>query len=273
MLDKYQDVVLQNAVVNAMYAMVIESEFDQATALEAIGASAAGDDSSLLGLLGAINAYYEGANVTFDGVKIPHLFPGEKLNMQTAKSPIGVEHYEQQLLRYVAAGLNVSYEQLSKDYSNTNYSSARAAMLETWRYFSGQRSVIAKRYASMIFALVLEEMIDRRVVVLPAGAPSFYDAKSAWCNCDWIAAGMTHIDGLKEAKRLVLLLEAGLITEETAHAELGQDYQAVFDQLMREQRDREKRGMPPPLWRQEAKMSTSAAYQEAPAVNTNAQSS
>ena len=48
--------------------------------------------------------------------------------MATGKGgPLGQE-FEQSLLRYIAAALGVSYEQLSKDYSQTNYSSARAAM-------------------------------------------------------------------------------------------------------------------------------------------------
>ena len=269
MLDKFQEVVLQNAIVNAMYAMVIESELDTTTALEAIGAS--GEDSNLAGYLGAIQEYHQGANVTFDGVKIPHLFPGEKLNMQTAKSPMGVEQYEQGLLRYVASGLNVSYEQLSRDYSKTNYSSARASMMETQRHFAGKRQFIAKRKAGHLYALWLEEAFSKGLVELPKGAPTFWQAKSAWCRSDWIGAGQSHIDGLKEAKRLVLLIEAGLMTEEKAHAELGQDYQDVFTQLMREKKEREDKGLPPPLWMQTAKMSTSVAYQEVPEVNTNSQ--
>ncbi|PVQ41401.1 phage portal protein, partial [Salmonella enterica] len=41
---------------------------------------------------------------------------------------------EQALLRYIAAGLGVSYEQLSRDYSQVSYSSARASANESWRY-------------------------------------------------------------------------------------------------------------------------------------------
>ena len=268
MLDKFQESVLQNAVINATYAMVIESEFDAETAMSALGAEAE-QSGTLAAYVEAYQNYHGEANIRYDGQKIPHLFPGEKLNMQIANSPTGVADFEQGLLRYVAAGLGVSYEQLSKDYSKTNFSSARASLMETWRGFMVRRQR-AKRLASHLYALWLEEAFSLGKFELPQGAPSFWEAKAAWCQCDWIGAGQTHIDGLKEAKRLVMLLEASLITEEKAHAELGQDYQEVFNQLLREKREREDKGLPPPLWMQAEKMSTSAAYQDAPAVNSNA---
>ncbi|TXP01160.1 phage portal protein, partial [Escherichia coli] len=83
-------------------------------------------------------------SVTLGGVKIPHLFPGDDLKLQTAQdSDNGFSALEQALLRYIAAGLGVSYEQLSRDYSKVSYSSARASANESWRYFMGRRKFIA----------------------------------------------------------------------------------------------------------------------------------
>ncbi|MGT7511846.1 phage portal protein, partial [Escherichia coli] len=69
---------------------------------------------------------------------IPHLYPGDSLNLQTAQNADnGFSELEKALLRYIAAGLGVSYEQLSRDYSQVSYSSARASANESWRYFMG----------------------------------------------------------------------------------------------------------------------------------------
>ncbi|MCM4266031.1 phage portal protein, partial [Escherichia coli] len=85
-------------------------------------------------------------------VKIPHLFPGDDLKLQTAQdSDNGFSALEQALLRYIAAGLGVSYEQLSRDYSKVSYSSARASANESWRYFMGRRKFIAARLATQMF--------------------------------------------------------------------------------------------------------------------------
>lgn len=95
---------------------------------------------------------YDTNSVTLGGVKIPHLFPGDDLKLQTAQdSDNGFSALEQALLRYIAAGLGVSYEQLSRDYSKVSYSSARASANESWRYFMGRRKFIASRLVRRCF--------------------------------------------------------------------------------------------------------------------------
>lgn len=104
--------------------------------------------------------------MTLGGVKIPHLFPGDALNLQTAQdSDNGFSALEQALLRYIAAGLGVSYEQLSRDYSKVSYSSARASANESWRYFMGRRKFIAARLATQMFSCWLEEALLRGLFV------------------------------------------------------------------------------------------------------------
>ncbi len=69
---------------------------------------------------------------------MPHLMPGDSLNLQTAQdTDNGYSVFEQSLLRYIAAGLGVSYEQLSRNYAQMSYSTARASANESWAYFMG----------------------------------------------------------------------------------------------------------------------------------------
>ena len=249
MLDKYQSTHLQNAVVNAMYAAVIESELGSEQAFQLIGEGEQGMEN-LMTYMSTVAQYHQAANIRLDGVKIPHLMPGEDLKLLTpGNTGQGFAEFESAILRYIAAGMNVSYEQLARDYSKTNYSSARASMLETWRYMMGRRKVIASRLASMIYGLVLEEMVDRKLVKLPAHATrNFYEARSAWCNANWIGSGRLQIDGLKEVKEAVLKIEAGLSTYEKELANMGEDYQEIFSQQVRETNERKEAGLPPPSW-------------------------
>jgi hypothetical protein len=69
-------------------------------------------------------------------------------------NPTQGTNFEQSLLRYIAATLGVSYEQLSRDYTNTNYSSARAAMTETWKFMQARKKLIADRFATIDFPAV-----------------------------------------------------------------------------------------------------------------------
>ncbi|WP_109028088.1 phage portal protein [Escherichia coli] len=190
------------------------------------------------------------APVRLGGAKVPHLMPGDSLNLQTAQdTDNGYSVFEQSLLRYIAAGLGVSYEQLSRNYAQMSYSTARASANESWAYFMGRRKFVASRQASQMFLCWLEEAIVRRVVTLPSKARfSFQEARSAWGNCDWIGSGRMAIDGLKEVQEAVMLIEAGLSTYEKECAKRGDDYQEIFAQQVRETMERRAAGLKPPAW-------------------------
>ena len=264
MLDKLQQTKLQNSIINAMYAAVIESEMDSAGALEIIGGE--GGEEALQKLMMVMADYHQAANIRMNGVKIPHLVPGEKLNLLTSgNADNGFSDLEGSILRHLASAWGMSYEMLARDYSKTNYSSARAAMMESWRYFMGRRKVIAARFACMIFSLWLEEVLVNRHLKMPKGARlDFYQGKAAWCNADWIGSGRLAIDGLKEVKEAVLRIESGLSTYEKEAALMGEDYQELFAQQVRESEERRAAGLPPPSW-----MQTQALAPDEETVATN----
>lgn len=248
---RFRDVVLQNAVVNATYAASIESDLPSEAVYQALGNN--GDIDQAIskyaaGYLGAISQYSSGAkNLHIDGVKIPHLFPGTKLQLRPAGQggPLGTE-FEQSLLRYIAANLGVSYEQLSKDYSQTNYSAIRAAMTETWKYMQGRKRLVADRFASSIYALWLEEAMNKgEITSMPRNAPNFYEGlnSEAYTAADWIGASRGQIDELKETQAAVLRLKYNLSTREDEMARLGKDWRKVLIQLEREKKEMEDRGL------------------------------
>ncbi|MCV4724953.1 phage portal protein, partial [Escherichia coli] len=113
----------------------------------------------------------------------------------------GFSSLEKSLLRYVAAGVGASYEELSRDYSQVSYSSARASANVSWRFFMGRRRFIAARQASLMFCCWFEEALARGIITLPRSAVrSFYEARNSWTNALWIGAGRMAIDGLKEVQ-------------------------------------------------------------------------
>lgn len=249
MLPKLQHTKLQNAIVNAMYAATIESELGTEAAMEVIGAGEEGTQN-LTKYLMQVNSFYNGNALRMNGVKVPHLWPGEKLSLQTSGNvDNGFTDLESSILRWMSAGLNVPYEPFARDYRQSTYSSARASMMEGWRYYMGRRKVIAARFATALFALAFEEALVRGELRLPRRASrGFYEAKGAWCNCEWIGAGRLSIDGLKEVKEAVLRIESGLSTYEKELALLGEDYQETFAQQVREMDERKAAGLPPPSW-------------------------
>lgn len=247
MLPKMQHTKLQNSIVNAMYAAVIESELGSQAALELIGG---GTSDHLESWMTVMANYHKTADIRMDGVKIPHLVPGEQLKLHTSGNvDNGYVDLEESIFRWLARGLNVPSPSLSQNWKQLTYSTARASMMEGWRYFMGRRKVIASRYATMIYSLWLEEAFHRGIITLPRKASrGFYDAKSSWCNAEWIGSGRIAIDGLKEVKEAILRIESGLSTYEKELAQMGEDYQEVFAQQVREMNERKKAGLPPPSW-------------------------
>lgn len=251
MTKKFRDIMLQNAVINATFAASIESELPTDVVMNTLGG---GDFNETItkyatSYLGAISEYAgKGRNLAIDGVKIPHLFPGTKLNILPAGQggPLGTD-FEQSLLRYMAAILGVSYEELSHDYSKTNYSSAKAAGSNTQKFMQSRKRMVADRFASMIYALWLEEALNKRLITsMPRRAPSFYDGlnKDAYTACDWIGASRGQIDELKETQAAVLRMKFGLSTSEDELARLGKDWRATYRQVAREMAMRKAQGIP-----------------------------
>ena len=254
---QFRDITLQNAVVNATYAASIESDLPSAEVFQSLGggdATSAAMNEYVTNYLSKISEYSGNArNLTIDGVKIPHLFPGTKLNLLPAGKggPLG-QNFEASLLRYIAAALGVSYEQLSRDYTQTNYSSARAAMSETWKRMGSVKRIVADRFASTIYRLWLEEAVNKGIIqTLPAAAKRegwLYQSMrlDAISRCEWIGASKGQIDELKETQAAVLRLQYNLSTDEDEAARLGKDWRVLKRQRAREKEMDTKLGLETP---------------------------
>lgn len=242
MTRNFQEVTLQNAVINASYAASIESELPTDVVYGQLGVGTPTFEQALGTFMTKLTEYTSSAtNINIDGAKIPHLFPGTKLKMQPMGTPGGVgTNYEESLLRNIAASLGLSYEQFSRDYTKTNYSSARASMGETWKFMLSRKKIVADRFASSIYALWMEEEINAGNIPLPPGktAAWFYEplVKDALCACEWIGASRGQIDEKKETEAAILRIKNGLSTYEIEIARLGGDWREVFVQRAREEK-------------------------------------
>lgn len=255
MFKQFKEITLQSAVVNATYAAAIESDLPPATIANALGDSG-GDVSKAI--YAAYKAHMSGLgewmsdanNVRIDGTMIPQLFPNTKLNMMPVKTAGGVgTDFEAALLRHLCAPLGLSYEALSRDFSKTNYSSARAALGVQRQFMDSRKKHVADRLGSEIFTLVLEEMIADGEVPMPRGVGRdfFYAdrgiAKEALCKCDWIGSGAGQIDEVKETEAAMSRIRAGLSSHRIECARLGYDVRQVWSALEREQKDAKQRGL------------------------------
>ena len=145
-------------------------------------------------------------------------------------------------LRHIAAGLNLPYELLLKDFSKTNYSSARAALLEAWRYFLGRRAWIKHYWLRPIYELWMEEAVTAGR--LPGVSHADYlSNRYAYARCRWVFAGRGWVDPVKEANAAQIRMAAGISTLEDECAEQGTDWRENVDQRALERETLRSKGL------------------------------
>lgn len=249
MVSRYEAVELQAAIVNAIFAAFITSPFDHAILNDALSES----DGDAVGDIGQYQDkradFHDSRRLTLGGVRIPTLFPGEKIESFAPGRPnASFGPFLQTSLRYMASALGQSYEEFANDWSSTNYSSARAAMLKSWKFLLARRGAFSAGVATPIFACWLEERMEAGAIVPPAGAPPFWQAFAAYTRCQWIGPGRGWVDPTKEAQAAVMRMDAYVSTLQAECAEQGLDYDEVLDQAAYERKAMLDRGLPPPQW-------------------------
>ncbi|MEO1989638.1 MAG: phage portal protein [Martelella sp.] len=235
----YEDFESQAAMLNAIMAAFIETPFDPEEMMNALDAD--GGDGTLAKIYGEISAaqsaYYGTAPINLPGVRVNTLLPGEKATLTKPEHPnANFEVFVNAALRKVASAVGLTYEQLTMDWSQVNYSSARAALLEIWRGFTAKKGGFAAQFMAPIYRAWLEEVFDKGLIDLPEGAVSFDANPSAWCHADWIGPGRGWIDPLREAQAAGERLDRKLTTLQQESAEQGRDWKMDADQLAREAR-------------------------------------
>jgi lambda family phage portal protein len=237
-IDRYKTAELQAAVVNAMVAGVIESGLPAEQILEFFG--------------GKVESYLSGRaehKVKMQGGTIIPLYPGDKWSSHTPSRPNAqFGDFMENIHRHIGASIGLPLELLMKDFSQTNYSSARAALLEAWRFFGCRRDALITYWCDPIYQMWLEELIGAKGLE-GVTLEQYLDDPIAWSRCGWIGDGRGWIDPLKEAQASEYRRKAGVSTLAREAAEQGLDWRDVQEDIVSEEvyiRDlREKAGLDP----------------------------
>jgi lambda family phage portal protein len=235
MEDHYSKVELQAAIINAVLAAFIKSPVGP----EAMDEMFSGDDNSakaFMSMQGDRQQFYDQNKIRLGGSRVTMLYPNDEIGMvQTARPAAQFADFEAAVLRQIASGLGISYEQLAGDWSKTNYSSARAALIEIWRGWTSRRTAFAQGFCQPFFMAWLEEQIMDGHIALPRNAPDFYDNWTAYARTKWVGPGKGFVDPVKEVQAAAMKVALGLSTLEDEAAELtGSDWGDNMEQIKRE---------------------------------------
>lgn len=194
------------------------------------------------------NSNVDGNGNKLEGIEpgmINYLAQGETITFGDPKRPSGTfEPFVIAVLRSIGAALGLPLELVLKDFSRTNYSSARASMLEARRFFKCEQAWLASRLCQPCWEWVMEEawlMEDLPPVDLLG------DERDDWMCVSWIAPGWGWVDPVKEVESSTMAIAGGLSTLADECAAQGRDWEDVMAQQKREQDKRKALGLAEPV--------------------------
>lgn len=236
-LSDYVDYELVGALIAASFTVFVESAPDILG-----GAGSAGlDGSAPQGGADYPAQVQPGSLITGQPGHKPHIIASNR------PGPTFDAFYEH-ILRAAAASTGQPYEMVAKDFSRTNYSSARAALLEVWKMHSMYQDWFVRGYLETLWAMVMEEAWLRGLLAVPPGAPSLYASPAiarAWLSTVWTRPPRGQIDPTKERMAEQLGLDALTETRTSICHARGTDWEAVARTRQREERLLQKLGLAP----------------------------
>lgn len=195
-------------------------------------------ESSLMGFIETPDGEIHGDDVDgydrvtdFEPGVFKHLAPGEKVNVPNiGKSAGEFDPFMRSMLRAFAAGVGVSYETLSRDYSQSNYSSSRLALIDdrdNWRVL---QSWMIENFHQIVFKNWLEMAVLSGVLKLPLYEldPKRYE------DIRWMPRGWAWVDPAKEVAAYKEALRGGFTTLSDVIAQNGNDFEEVMFQRQKE---------------------------------------
>lgn len=252
MLIKYDGTELDAAIINAIFAAYVESPMDPQLVKEAMGGTDGELDSdfSLNGYQADRQAYARENAIMLGGARIPQMYPGESIKTVTAARPSSnYSPFQDAMLRNIAAGLGISAQQLSNDWSNVNYSSARSAALEAGKTMDRRQRDFFIGWATPIRSAWLEEMMEIDGPPMPAGvAPEYFECRGAYSKCVWIGPPKGWVNPIDERAGAILGMDAGLSTLEEECFSQGREVEEVLHQRAYELKLFDELGIPRPEW-------------------------
>lgn len=134
--------------------------------------------------------------------------------------------YIKQEIRLIGAGQGLSYETVSRDMSESNYSSARQGVIEDDLTYMEDKEQLLE-----IMDEIYESFVDSLVLAGKVEIPDFWDNRELYLGHSWIQAPKRWIDPLKEANANKTALNTGQKTWADLTSENGKDWREQIDEI------------------------------------------
>jgi lambda family phage portal protein len=188
--------------------------------------------SSLMGFIQSPEGELQGDEVydeervsNFEPGVFKYLAPGESVSVPQLDAPDGqFEPFLRAMLRAVAAAIGCSYETVSRDYSQSNYSSSRLSLLEDREEWRTLQDWMIEHLLQPVFERWLEAAVGAGALQLPGyeAMPERYEMVK------WYPRGWAWVDPGKEVAAYKDAVRSGFKTQAQIVAESGGDLEDLL---------------------------------------------
>ncbi|MDG4575430.1 MAG: phage portal protein [Defluviicoccus sp.] len=201
-LDEYDDAELVRKKIEACFAAFVTGSDDEET-------------------LGRATSDANGRRIeSFEPGMIEYLSPGKDVKFATPSHAGGYGEYMRVQLHAIAAGVGLTYELLTGDLSQVNYSSIRAGLIEF------RRRMEALQWQLLVPGLC--RPVWQRFVATSQAIGALPDEI---IDAEWTAPRFEAVDPLKDIQADILAVRAGLMTLKEAVARQGYDPAHVLAEI------------------------------------------
>lgn len=213
-LDEYQDAELVRKKIEACFAAFVKTNDESFQAGRPTSLAAADGDGH------RVEALSPGM--------IEYLRANEEVQFAAPAASNGYEEHVRIELRAIAAGSDLTYEQLTGDYSQVNFTSGRMGKMEFKRIMEQKQWLI-------VIPMLCDRVASRFVTTAYLAGKS----KLAECDVTWTPERIEFIDPMREASGLIALIEARLKSRVQGIRELGDDPEEVDGEILTDTLDSE----------------------------------
>ena len=201
-LDAYDEAELVRKKIEACFAAFVTGVQDEET-------------------LGKARTEADGSRIeTFEPGMIEYLEPGRDVKFASPSASGGYAEYMRLQLHAIAAGVGLTYELLTGDLSQVNYSSIRAGLIEF------RRRMEALQWQLLVPGLC--QPVWRRFVLAAQAAGKLPDGD---IGADWTAPRFEAVDPMKDIQADILAVRAGVMTLKEAIARQGYEPAQVLAEI------------------------------------------
>jgi lambda family phage portal protein len=172
---------------------------------------------------------------------VQKLRPGEDIKFSNpADVGANFAHFNRAQLMEIAAAIGITYEQLTGDLSNVNFSSLRAGLL------GFRRKCTQIQHFLLVFQMcrpIWMEFIESAVFAGAIPARDYKRKHAEYLRVRWMPSGWSWVDPLKDQEAAKQAIRSGLRSQTSVVAELGHDIEEVFQEIADEQKLADKLGI------------------------------